>query len=183
MKSFYQKWLEKNRDENVAAQQPQSSTSSVNIQQSSSLIPSTSTTLATGTQSSSPIPSTSRTLPSATMESPNNPENGSSQESSEILFENNQFIFFLKRESFQRQKRFNFQDHIFHAKIKIKDKSEPPFLKDILDFLEEGLLHLIDNLKTNYKEEDANVCFLALYQQPMINALNSGNSGIKLFLY
>jgi hypothetical protein len=174
MKSFYQEWLRKNRDENIAAQESptttSTSTSAVNVQ-----------------QPSSPIASTSRTIPSATMESStvpvpavsNNPENGPVQPS-EIIFENDQFQFFLQRESFQRQKRFHLQDHLFHAKIKLKDESEAPFLKDILDFLEEGLLHLINNLKINYKEEDANVCFLTLFQQPMINALNSG---IMLFLY
>ena len=98
------------------------------------------------------------------------------------MFENNKFQFLLLKETFKRQKRFNLQDHIFHAKIKIKDNSDSPLLIDILDFLEIGLLHLMENLKSFYNEEDANICFLTLFQQPMINALNSGTKVILLLI-
>jgi hypothetical protein len=174
MKSFYQEWLRKNNLENLEAQ---------NVLQ----IPQTQTPLTTANRGQSPIPSTSaqslQTPPQvpaslSTRASPLPPiaatsSNGPKQ--SDIIFENNQFLLFLEKEAFLRQKRFNIQDHLFHIKIQIKNKNDIPFLKDILDFLEAGLLYVVENIKKFYKEEDANICFLTLFQEPMINALNSGN--------
>ena len=93
----------------------------------------------------------------------------------DILFENNDLQLFIEKAAFQRQKRFRFQDHLFHVKIKLKQPNVGvPFLKDILDFLHEGLLHLMSKIKNYYNEKDANICYLTLHQTPMVIGLNSG---------
>ena len=93
----------------------------------------------------------------------------------DIVFENNLFKLIVEKAAFQRQKRFRFQDHLFYVKIEVKESDEPiPFLKDILDFLQQGLLHLMENLKTFYNENEENICYLTLHQNPMVIGLNSG---------
>ena len=43
--------------------------------------------------------------------------------------------------------------------------------------LELGLLHIIEYIKKFYKQDDANVCFIiTLFQEPMVNGLNSGKN-------
>jgi hypothetical protein len=190
MKSFYQEWLRKNNKENREAQNltapiPSAVQQQIPTPETSTRdpIPSTSTRDPIPSTSRDPIgPSTSRG-PSIIPVSPellSQPAQVSEQStmasipSNDVIFENNQFILFLKKEAFLRQKRFNLQDHLFHVKIKLKNNSDVPFLKDILDFLEEGLLRMMDDIKKWNKEEDANICFLTLFQEPMVNALNSG---------
>lgn len=174
MKSFYQEWLRKNSEENREAQMTESQdTSKDPIPSTSSNVPS---------QQTEHIPSTSSRL-NVPLQTPMEDIQSTSSNVStqnDIVFENDQFVLFIEKEAFLRQKRFNLQDHLFHVKIKIKNNTNIPFLKDILDFLEKGLLHVMSNIKKFYKEEDANICFLTLFQQPMVNALNSGMS-IRLF--
>ena len=57
----------------------------------------------------------------------------------------------------------------------MKNKNDPiPFLKDLFDFLQNGLLHVMQNIKNFYNSRDENLAFLTLYQQPMVTGLNSG---------
>ena len=81
----------------------------------------------------------------------------------------------VEKGAFQRQKRFRFQDHLFFVKIILKDNDQAvPFLKDILEFIHLGLLHLMETIKQFYKQEDQNICYLTLHQNPMFVGLNSG---------
>ena len=93
----------------------------------------------------------------------------------DIIFENDKQIMIIQKGTFQRQKRFQLQDHLFNIKIKLKNEDEQlPFLKDILDFIEDGLLHMMHNIKPFYNAKDDNLAFLTLYQKPMVTGLNSG---------
>jgi hypothetical protein len=171
MKSFYQDWLRKNNEENKEVKNLTKSPALSTIEvRNRSPIPSTSAQ-ASIIQPVSPVRSD---LEENTMAASNSPKESTVPKQTDIIFENEQFILYMQKEAFLRQKRFNFQDHLFHLKIKLKNNSDIPFLRDILDFLEQGLLHVMENIKTFYKEEDANVCFLTLFQEPMVNALNSG---------
>jgi hypothetical protein len=171
MKSFYQNWLRKNNEENKEVKNLTKSPALSTIEvRNRSPIPSTSAQ-ASIIQPVSPVRSD---LEENTMAASNSPKESTVPKQTDIIFENEQFILYMQKEAFLRQKRFNFQDHLFHLKIKLKNNSDIPFLRDILDFLEQGLLHVMENIKTFYKEEDANVCFLTLFQEPMVNALNSG---------
>ena len=170
MKSFYQEWLRKSNeekneissaqiDEPQHPQQPQ---------------PSTSTSKPTSTAQTTSIPeTTSSTLQLVTSQA--SPQNDNISDLTDILFENNDLQLIIEKAAFQRQKRFRFQDHLFHVKIKLKQSNlGVPFLKDILDFLHDGLLHLMAKIKGYYNEKDANICYLTLHQSPMVIGLNSG---------
>jgi hypothetical protein len=171
MKSFYQEWLRQNNEENKEAQHLSKSPALSTIQaRKGSPIPSTSAQ-ASLIQPVSPAVSD---LDENIMAVSISPQPLTLPKQTDIIFENAQFLLYMQKEAFLRQKRFNFQNHLFHLKIKLKNYSDIPFLKDILDFLEQGLLHVMENIKTHYKKEDANVCFLTLFQEPMVNALNSG---------
>jgi hypothetical protein len=75
----------------------------------------------------------------------------------------------------QRQRRFRLQDHLYHIKISLKQPdTPPPLLSDLLHLFQEGFRYILTNLSTFYNPEDHNVTFLTLYQEPMINALNTG---------
>jgi hypothetical protein len=102
----------------------------------------------------------------------------------DIVYENDQLQFLVEKGTLQRQKRFNLQDHLFYMKIRLKHDNEPiPLLKNILFFLEQGLLHVMNNLKKFYDKKDANICFLTLHQEPMLIGLNSGEAYIPFIAF
>ena len=115
MKSFYQEWLRKNSEENREAQMTESQdTSKDPIPSTSSNVPS---------QQTEHIPSTSSRL-NVPLQTPMEDIQSTSSNVStqnDIVFENDQFVLFIEKEAFLRQKRFNLQDHLFHVKIKIKN--------------------------------------------------------------
>jgi hypothetical protein len=76
----------------------------------------------------------------------------------------------------QRQRRFRLQDHLYYIKVHLKktNNSLPPLLSDLLQLFEEGFSYILTNLSTFYNPNDHNIAFLTLYQEPMINALNTG---------
>ena len=183
MKSFYQEWLRKSNEENNAItsqvdvlQQPQPSTST--IEPTSTTKPTSSQPSQSQQPSLQPSdPSQPQTLNSLELVTaqPSSSNDNNSDLTKDILFENNDLQLFIEKAAFQRQKRFRFQDHLFHVKIKLKQPNlGVPFLKDILDFLHEGLLHLMLKIKNYYNEKDANICYLTLHQTPMVIGLNSG---------
>ena len=122
MESFYKEWLKKSDDENKEAASHQ-------------------------IQSVKPIPTTSAKEPINENQSAEIlPAGLNPGRVTDIVFENNDLQLIVEQAALQRQKRFRFQDHLFHVKIKLKDETKTvPFLKDILDFLQEGLLHLMQN--------------------------------------
>jgi hypothetical protein len=154
MESFYKNWLEKNRKENEEArsilrvQQPDQNISDNNIPE----------------QSTSNVTQNSET------------NINSSDRSDKIVFENNYLQLFVEKGSHVRQTRFRLQDHLFFIKIKLKDStSDPPLLRDILNFLEEAFDYILNEIRHFYKPDDHNVAYITLYQQPMISGLNTGN--------
>ena len=60
-------------------------------------------------------------------------------------------------------------------KIKVNDKDRSqPLLRDILIFLEKAFEYVLENLKPFYNHLDKQIAYLVLYQEPMINGLNTG---------
>ena len=77
--------------------------------------------------------------------------------------------------NFLNDEKFLLNNLLFYIKLRLKDPhSEPPLLRDILDFLEIAFNHILTNIKQFYNSEDHNVVFLTLFQEPMINGLNTG---------
>ena len=171
MKSFYKQWLEKSDQENLEA-----------LQNEATLDPQPSTStqarvtgVTTRQKASTSQASTSQLNPSRQQPNPTTDTPEMSNTQTDIVYENNKLLLLVERGTFQRQKRFRLQDHLFHLKIKVKNKNEGlPFLKDIFDFLERGLLHVMENIKSFYNTKDENLAFLTLFQQPMVTGLNSG---------
>ena len=166
MESFYKKWLEKNKKENL-----QATTSSEQVEPSP---------LQT-TITSDPIPSTSGT--SVVREE--NPTSATTQPDllsnlSNIIFEDNNLQLIIEKGNHIKQKKFRLEDHLFYVRIQLKKpNSEVPFLQDILNFLEVGFDYIITQVQKFYNNEEHNVAFLTLYQQPMINGLNTGGFDIQ----
>ena len=149
MKSFYKKWLESNKKENEEV---------------------------TSTRNRSPLPSVSTANNSTTnIALPSTSIQTTPLSQTDIIFENQYLKMVVEKGAFQRQKRFRFQDHLFFVKVILKDNDQPvPFLRDILEFIHEGLLHLMKTIKQFYNEKDENICYLTLHQNPMVVGLNSG---------
>ena len=170
MKSFYKKWLDKNRKENEEvnsnvpiSEDPVQSTSNLAISHQ----PVQSTSKASSFVATNVVqPSTISALPNINSQT-------------DILYEDQYLKMIVEKGAFQRQKRFRFQDHLFFVKILLKDEEQPvPFLQDILEFIQLGLLHLMKSIKQFYNEKDENICYLTLHQNPMVIGLNSGNTGL-----
>ena len=195
METFYSDWLKKNKEENEKAKRrlqnsvlpsstvPQSSTSATRTS-SNSPQPSTSvaepdtlpqpSTLATRmTQTTSPQPSTSRARLSPTSNSVG------SDFSTNLAYENENFELIIERANHLRQKKFNLEDHLFHMKIRLKNSTSAPLLRDILEFLDKGFDYILTNIRRFYNPQDHNVAFLTLYQAPMINGLNTGGFDLQ----
>jgi hypothetical protein len=69
---------------------------------------------------------------------------------------------------------------MFYIKILLKKPHEqPPLLSDLLQLFQNGFQYILRNLSTFYNPNDHNVIFLTLYQEPMINALNTGGFDIQ----
>ena len=170
MESFYKIWLQRNKEENELAKRNNNlgDSDSSTIQNNNS------------TNSDPIISSVNQILPT---ESNTRTETNMvlPKDVSQFVYENNQMQLIIEKTAHLRQKKFGLQDHLFHMKIKLKaPNSNPPLLRDILDFLEEGFKHILQNVRSFYNAEDHNIAFLTLFQRPMINGLNTGE---VLFLY
>ena len=159
MKSFYKRWLESNKKENEEV-----NTTPTTSKQPASSEKKTNSVLADHNPTNIVLPTTSiQTIPLS---------------QTDIVFENEHLKMVVEKGAFQRQKRFRFQDHLFFVKVLLKDNEDNdqtvPFLRDILEFIHEGLLHLMKTIKQFYNEKDENICYLTLHQNPMVVGLNSG---------
>jgi hypothetical protein len=94
------------------------------------------------------------------------------------VFENEQIEVYVKKSFHQRQKNFRLQDNLFHIKIKTKEFKKQPLLFDLLDVFEKVFEFILNHLKTFFNPNDINEVYLTLFQEPMINGLNS--PGVRL---
>ncbi len=108
-------------------------------------------------------------------EIPDNPK-----DPEDIIFENEEIKLYIERGVHQRQRRFKLQDHMFYIKILLKKPhQQPPLLSDLLHLFQDGFQYILQHLSSFYNPNDHNVVFLTLYQEPMINALNTGGFDIQ----
>lgn len=91
------------------------------------------------------------------------------------VFENNQISVFVVRAFHQRQKRFRLQDYMFHVRVRVKENVKAPLLRDLVNVLKEAFVFILNNIRTYFKPEDHNEAYLTLYQEPMVNGLNTGD--------
>ena len=167
MESFYKNWLLKNREENQLAQQ----LNNLNIAEvKEDIVPQNNNPNVNATNENNIMTAQGNTSSDVINVNPPN-------EVSQIVYENNDMELYIEKAAHLRQKKFDLQDHLFHMKIKLKrPHSNPPLLRDILIFLQEGFRHVLENVRSFYNSNDHNIAFLTLFQQPMINGLNTGTS-------
>jgi hypothetical protein len=89
------------------------------------------------------------------------------------VFENDQIEIYIKKTFHQRQVKFRIQDSMFHIKVKTKENSAKPLLFDLLEVFERAFTYILKNLQSFYNSEDTNEMYLTLFQDNMINGLNS----------
>ena len=197
MDSFYRQWLLQNQKENQEAQQLLNQSNQLPVNANSTLPTATnlptssisSTTTTTDTSSALPTTTTSTlstantataaisAIPSTSNQNVADSSNNSSV--SDLFYENDKLQMFIEKADHIKQIKFRLQDHLFHMKIQLKQGVEPPLMRDILEFLQIGFNHILTNIKSFYKTEDHNIAFLTLYQEPMINGLNTGGFDIQ----
>jgi len=137
----------------------------------------------------SPIPETTENIPQPEQQQENEMQQDeqptSSSQSEEFfqfpidshsaikVFENNEIEVFVKKSFHQRQKQFRLQDNLFHIKIKSKDASKQPLLFDLLDILDRVFSFILSHIQTFFDPNDINEVYVTLFQEPMLNGLNS----------
>lgn len=86
----------------------------------------------------------------------------------DFVFENSELKAYIERGTHKQEKRFAMHDHMFYIKVEPKNESFP-LLINMLDFLEVACNFLLDELKELYKQEDNNICYMTIYQEPLLN--------------
>ena len=177
MASFYQNWLRKNNEENRRAlnriKQP---VVQLQVSDLPMDVDSTNVTPSTLQGADLPIASTSSAPSTFVNQVASTSKDIQPQSVSDIVYEKDGLQLLVERGMFQRQKKFSLQDHLFYIKIRQVDENKrSPLLRDLLTFLEIGFKHVLQSVSKFYNKDDHNVAFLALFQTPMITALNSGH--------
>ena len=182
MESFYKNWLKQNQKENSDARRAQIT----------NLPPSSTNNTPNISVTDGPVTEGPSTNSVSTDDSVNSVPVRNSRTDSNVLhtvdfdsllptiiFEDDNLQLIIEKGNHIKQKKFRLEDHIFYMKIKLKNNSDAPLLRDILSFLETGFDYIISQIRTFYKSEDHNIAYLTLYQKPMINGLNTGGFDIQ----
>lgn len=160
MESFYKKWLEKNKDDNLKAKAKLSLIKKHGQKE----------------KTNKPVPGSSHQLlqqneelviqsEPITLQELEINERPTYNSQSDIIFDKDGLQLIVEKAMFQRQKNFNLQDHLFYLKIKmINAERDKPLIKDLLVFFEIGLRYILHHIKRFYKKEDHNIAYLVLYQ-------------------
>ena len=162
MESFYKKWSKTNKNENRALRNKDKNNS----------LPNENCALRNNDKNNASPLEESQMEPHIAYKNP-----------SDISYENDTFKLIIQKGFHKRQKNFRLEDHMFYFKIVTKESQEAfPLLSDILDFLHAGFLHLLDNIKQFYEPNNKNIAYLTLFQEPMVNGLNTGTLYLGLAL-
>ncbi len=91
------------------------------------------------------------------------------------IYSDNQFITHVRAISERRRTRYSLSDHLFEMKIRPKG-NDIPFVKDLQNSLEQGLIKFLENLKRVYNLPGThNQIYVTILEDHIINGLNSGN--------
>lgn len=90
------------------------------------------------------------------------------------FFENNSLIVYVQKSMHQRRTKFRLQDSLFKIKIEQKNSNDHLLLKDLLDVFDVALKFVLQNIKTFFDSANHHIVYLTLYQDPMVNGLNTG---------
>lgn len=71
---------------------------------------------------------------------------------SKVIYESPELKLVIEKSFLKKQKVFRLDDHLFHVKVIPKTDAEPPLITDILDFLHAGLIQILDEIKSFYRQ-------------------------------
>jgi len=170
MNSFYKKWLEKNKEENkIARQQLAQQQQNIEDSQNSDL------KTKEGNKIARQQLAQQQNEDSQNSDLKTKSELNQIKHINDLVFENDQLQLIIEKGAHLHQIKFRIEDHLFYMKIKLKNEHAPhPLLRDILDFLQSAFNYILINVRKFYKEEDHNIAYLTLYQEPMVSGLNTG---------
>lgn len=114
----------------------------------------------------------------SSMEMDSSPQPSSSQSNNSakdinFIYETNDLKAFIERGIHKQEKKFALHDHLFYIKVQPKNNTYP-LINDILDFIEIACNYILNEIKELYKVEDNNIAYMTIYQEPMVNGINSG---------
>lgn len=98
------------------------------------------------------------------------------------VFENDNFVFYVEKRTHQRRTRFQLEDTLFYLKVKVKNhqnQTQSPLLKDLLSIIDTAFKFILNHLKTFFKKNDKNLCYLTLHQSGLTNGLNTGGFDLQ----
>lgn len=84
------------------------------------------------------------------------------------------FKLYIQKQDHKRQKRFNLEDHLYVMKVQLKQGTNPPLLRDVVDLIYESMVTVIDDLKHHLSDTQQNLIYVTMKQPGMNNALRSG---------
>ncbi|MBM3938030.1 MAG: hypothetical protein FJ333_05155 [Sphingomonadales bacterium] len=93
-----------------------------------------------------------------------------------VIYETQELQLIVERGIHKRQQRFNLQDQMFYLKIIPKGNNEMPLLMNILDFLHNGIVYILEEISKHFKPDEHNMAYLTLIQRPMVSGLNTGTN-------
>ena len=90
------------------------------------------------------------------------------------IYENATLEANVVKEMYKRNKVFCLEDHLFVAKIKLKENKSPPLLSEVVDVIESIFKFMLDHLRNFYKAEDHNLVYMTIVQKrDMSTSMNS----------
>lgn len=89
------------------------------------------------------------------------------------VFENESIVMYVEKTIHKRLKNFKLLDNVFQVKIETKN-NEVPTLKDLLKTFSDVFNFVLTDIKNIFDPNDHNIAYLTLFQEPMVNGINTG---------
>ena len=103
----------------------------------------------------------------------------SEDDSGDILYEDANLKFFVKRTAFKKQKNFKLQDYKYEMKVEEKQNdfrdNTPPTLISIIEHLHQVLFDIVDELRTQLNAEEHSQIYFCFTDDGFDGNINTGN--------
>ena len=92
------------------------------------------------------------------------------------VYEDEFYKVYVKAVSHRQRTRYSLSDHLFDLKVIPKENHESPFLIDLEEVLEKGLVHVLERLQDVYSSaRNQNQIYVTVVEENILHGLNSGN--------
>ncbi len=96
-----------------------------------------------------------------------------------IVYEEPEFRLKVKSVQHIRRTRYMLSDHLYSMWIEQKEKGDPPLLLDLETAIEQGLIRVLDELKSVYPSHHQYQIYVTIIAQQILSGLNSGNYSLN----